>query len=62
MNILLGEKKMSEKADEKAEGGERKTVNFDAESVKIIEDYRRSQKKIPNFSEAVNTLIKKIRR
>jgi hypothetical protein len=47
--------------DEKAKkvSGERKTVTFDAESVEIIQSYRRGQKKIPSFTKAVNELVKK---
>ena len=38
---------------------EGKTVWFRKEVVEAVEEYRREQKKIPSFSDAVNTLLKK---
>ena len=35
----------------------KKTVSFNIKVVEIIENYRRGQKRIPSFSEAVNELI-----
>ena len=36
-----------------------KTVWFEEGIIEQIENYRRKQKKIPSFSESVNTLLKK---
>lgn len=36
-----------------------RTVSFNNEVLGKIEDWRREQSEIPNFSEAVNILIKK---
>ena len=35
----------------------RRSVSFHDDVLRVIDDYRRSQSKIPSFSEAVNTLI-----
>jgi len=37
----------------------RRSVSFDDDVLKAIDDYRRSQNRIPSFSKAVNTLIRK---
>lgn len=37
-----------------------KTVWFSKEVIALVEDYRRKQKKIPSFSDAVNTLLKNV--
>ena len=39
---------------------EGKTVWFRKEVIEGVEEYRREQKKIPSFSDAVNTLLKKV--
>ena len=39
---------------------EGKTVWLEKEVIKKIEDYRREQKEIPSFSNAINTLLKKV--
>ena len=39
---------------------EGKTVWFRKEVIEAVEEYRRKQKKIPSFSNAVNTLLKKV--
>ena len=36
-----------------------KTVWFKKEVIAMIEDYRKAQDKIPSFSSATNTLLKK---
>lgn len=37
-----------------------KTVWFETTVIDMIEEYRKKQKKIPSFSNAVNTLLKKV--
>jgi predicted transcriptional regulator len=37
----------------------RRSVSFDDDVLALIENYRRKQDKIPSFSKAVNTLIRK---
>jgi predicted transcriptional regulator len=37
----------------------RRSVSFDDDVLKLIEDYRRKQNKIPSFSKAVNNLLRK---
>lgn len=39
--------------------GEGRTIRFEPDVVRIVEDYRRRQARIPSFSEAVNELIRK---
>lgn len=60
--VLGEEKRMSEKREgEKLmpeEEGIRKTICFKGDVKEIIEEYRREQKDIPSFTEAVNVLIK----
>ena len=45
-------------SDEKKSEG--KTVWFRKEVIEGVEEYRRKQKRIPSFSDAVNTLLKKV--
>jgi len=44
----------------KEKNSEGKTVWFSKEVIAGVEDYRREQKDIPSFSNAVNTLLKKV--
>ena len=39
---------------------EGKTVWLSKEVIEAVEEYRRKQKKIPSFSNAINTLLKKV--
>lgn len=39
---------------------EGKTVWFERSVIERIDEYRKKQKKIPSFSHAVNTLLKKV--
>ena len=38
---------------------EGKTIWLEKGVIEMVENYRRKQKKIPSFSDAVNTLLKK---
>ena len=58
-NIIFGE--MGKKS-EKEEEGIRKTISFERDVKEIIEEYRRKQKDIPSFTEAVNEIIKGAKR
>ena len=42
---------------EKGEEGIRKTISFEREAKKIIEEYRRKKNDIPSFTKAVNEII-----
>lgn len=44
----------------KEKNSEGKTIWLEKEVIASVEDYRKKQKKIPSFSLAVNTLLKKI--
>jgi len=37
----------------------RKSISFDDDIARLVEDWRRKQQKIPSFSRAINTLVKK---
>ena len=39
---------------------EGKTIWLEKNVIQGVEDYRKEQKKIPSFSHAVNTLLKKV--
>ena len=39
---------------------EGKTIWLEKSVIAGVEDYRKAQKKIPSFSNAVNTLLKKV--
>ena len=39
---------------------EGKTIWLEKSVIQSVEDYRKGQKKIPSFSSAVNTLLKKV--
>lgn len=42
------------------EESEGKTIWLEKGVIEMVENYRRKQKKIPSFSETVNTLLKKV--
>jgi len=54
------QRQVSKMEKTKEKNSEGKTVWFKKEVVEAVEEYRRNQKKIPSFSDAVNTLLKEV--